>query len=160
MVDDGVYKIKDGVGYDVYFNGKYIGWARSSEEANKTYRSCEEAEIRKTKRQAQEAEARGKKMADEGEVEREKKDDDNKKDSDNTSEQATGRGGSPINVTNILKPQSRGSFFFWVIVVLIILFILWRLNIWRASFFWAGIIIWIGFIVWGFYLGFTSEKDK
>jgi len=78
----------------------------------------------------------------------------------NPEREATGIGGSLMNVTNILKPQSRGGYFFWVAIVLVILSILWWFDIWRASFFWAGIIIWIGFIIWGFSLGFTSEKDK
>jgi len=56
MVEDGVYHIKDGVGYDVYFNGRYVGWARTQEEGRKIYRNWEEAEVRK--RQKQEAEAR------------------------------------------------------------------------------------------------------
>jgi len=76
------------------------------------------------------------------------------------NQDATGKGGSLINVTSILKPESKHSYFFWVIIVLTILLILWYFNIWRASFYYVGLIIWVGFIFWGFYLGATSEKDK
>ncbi|MBI2657891.1 glucosaminidase domain-containing protein [Candidatus Woesearchaeota archaeon] len=77
------------------------------------------------------------------------------------NKQASGKGGSLINVTSILKPASKTSYFFWVAIVLIILLILWYFNIWKASFYYAGLIIWVGFIFWGFYLGFKpDQKDR
>ena len=133
MVDDGVYKIKDGVGYDVYFNGKLVGWTRTAQEGNKLYNEWEEAEARKRQKQAIENET---KMAD---------DNPRQSEGQNTGNEATGRGGSSILPPTIVLHMSKGSFWAWVFFLLVGLAILWYFTGWKIYIFW--IIVGLG-ILW------------
>ncbi len=162
MAEDGV-KGNINKGYGVYHKGKLIGYFKRRKDAEDAFQQQIESEAKSLSDSNREVEN---KMSDEGQQ------DTGQEGQQNPSGEARGRGGSPINVSNLITISGKKNFWLYFIITAVVLFVLWYFGLYRyittalkieikplGIAILLGTFIFIGYIIWGFRYAYKN-KDR